>query len=153
MDREQSMDAVEFIKQDHRRIEELFGKFLEKEEDMTQEDLYQEIQAVLNAHAEMEERVLYPAVKPFAKEQVEEAIAQHAEVKKLLAELLDTDLNEEEFEKQMTEVMDDVHEPDQEEQSPTGVLALARERLDETTLMRMADEIQRIQRDVEEDLA
>ncbi len=147
------MDAVEFIKQDHRRIEELFGKFLETEEDMTQEDLFQEIQAALNAHAEMEERVFYPAVKPFAKEQVEEAMAEHAEVKKLLAELLGTDLNEEEFEKQFTELMHDVQEHVEEEESPTGMLALARERLDEATLIRMADEIQGIQSDIEDDLA
>ena len=147
------MDAIELIKEDHRRIEELFGRFLATEEDMTQEDLWQEIQAGLTAHAEMEERFLYPAVKRFAKEQVVEALEEHAEVKKLLAKLLDADLNEEDFEKQFNELIDNVQHHVEEEESPTGVLALARERLDERTLRKMADEIQRIERKVKNDLA
>jgi hemerythrin superfamily protein len=60
------MDAIELIKQDHRRIDELFEQFLQAEADLTQEELFQEIQTGLSAHLEMEERVLYSELKSIA---------------------------------------------------------------------------------------
>jgi len=147
------MDAVELIKQDHRRIEDLFATFLEAEGEMTQEDLYQQIQTGLNAHAEMEERVLYPAVKQFAEEQVAESLREHAEVKEMLAKLLDADLNEEEFETQFTKLMEDVRHHVEEEESPKGILEIARQNLDEDALSKMAKDLRSIQRGVEKDLA
>ena len=71
------MNAIEVIKQDHRRLERLFSKFLETESDMTQKQLFQEIQTELNAHSEIEEEVLYPELKLLAQDKVEEAIKEH----------------------------------------------------------------------------
>ena len=147
------MDAIDLIKQDHRYIEELFTKFLETESEMTQEELFQHVQTGLTAHAEMEERVLYPALKQFAPEQVAEALKEHSEVKEMLVELLDTDLNEEGFETRIQKLMDDVTHHIQQEESPLGILAIASQRLDAGTLAVMAAEIRRIKRRTEEDLA
>jgi hemerythrin superfamily protein len=77
------MDAIEPIRQDHRRIEELFEQFLQAEPDMTQEELFQEIQTGLSAHSEMEERVLYSELKSTAVDQVEKALQEHSEVKEI----------------------------------------------------------------------
>ena len=147
------MDAIEFIKQDHRRIEELFAKFLQTEPEGTEEDLYQQIQTALNAHAEMEERAFYPAVKPFAKEQVEEALKEHAQVKEVLARLLDADVDEEEFEEEFSQLMEDVRHHVEQEEAPGGLLEIARLQLNPSTLQSMGSEIQRIKGNVEEDLA
>src|SRR4051812_43853344 len=125
------MDAVELIKGDHRHIEKLFAKFYETEMEGTQEDLYQQIQTGLNAHAEMEERVLYPAVRQFAEEEVEEALQEHAQVKQTLMDLLDADLNEENFEMRFNQLVEDVRHHVEEEESPNGILELARQNLDE----------------------
>ena len=62
----------------------------------------------MNIHSEMEERVLYPALRQFAPEKVDEAIDEHSEVKDLLLELLESDLDEDAFESQFTRLVEDV---------------------------------------------
>src|SRR5215467_10961695 len=102
------MDAIELIKEDHQRIEELFHDFFETESETAQEDIFQLIETGLTAHSEMEEQVFYPAMEEFAPDKVEEAVREHAEVKELLADLLGADLNEETFESMFQKLMDDV---------------------------------------------
>lgn len=147
------MDAIDFIKQDHRRIEDLFGKFLETESDTTQEQLYQDIQTGLNAHAGMEESILYRELQPFAEDKVRQAIEEHAEIKRILTELLDVDLNEDDFETRFNQLMEDVNRHFEEEQSPGGILELAREHFDDRKLSEMAANMQKIQQNTGEDLA
>jgi hemerythrin superfamily protein len=147
------MDAVDLIKQDHQEIDELFLKFVGTESDPIREDLFQQIQTRLNAHADMEERVLYPAVEAFASDQVEEALTEHRQVKQILAELLAVDVNEESFDSRFTELMDDVRRHVEEEESSSGILDVARQRLDAKKLVQMAAELRRIRRETEEDLA
>src|SRR6516225_9207096 len=104
------MDAIELIKQDHVHIEHSFQNFLETESGMTQEELFQEIETGLTAHSEMEEQVFYPALKELAPDKVAEALKEHAEVKRLLAALLDEDLNEETFESKFQKLINDVRQ-------------------------------------------
>ena len=123
------MDAIELIKQDHRRIEELFEQFLQAESDMTQEELLQGIQTGLSAHSEMKERVLYSELKSIAADQVQKALEEHSEVKEILAELIDADLDEDSFEKRFRELREDVQTHVEEEEASGGILELAREHL------------------------
>src|SRR6516164_3891227 len=102
------MNAIDFIKQDHLRIDELFQKFLAAESETAEEDLLQEIETGLSAHSDMEEQVFYPALKNIAADKVEEALKEHAEVKEMLADLLDADLSEENFESKFQTLVDDV---------------------------------------------
>jgi hemerythrin superfamily protein len=143
------MDAVELIEQDHRRIERMLDRFLETESEMTQEDLCQEIQTGLTIHAEIEERVLYPAVRHFARKQVNEAVKKDAEVRKILMDVLDADLNEQTLEERFTQLMEDVRNHIKEQEAPGGILELARRHLDADTLVEMAVKMSRIQRGLE----
>src|SRR5215831_16258918 len=102
------MNAIDFIKQDHVRIEKLFQNFLRSESETTQEDLFQEIEAGLSAHSEMEEQALYPALKNIAPDKVDEALKEHAGVKQMLAGLLDPDLSDENFESKFQKLVADV---------------------------------------------
>ena len=145
----QLMDAVDLIKQDHRRIERMLDRFLETESEMTQEDLSQEIQTGLTIHAEIEERVLYPAVRHFARKQVNEAVKKDAEVREILMDLLDADLNEQTLEERFTQLMEDVRNHIKEQEAQGGLLELARRHLDADTLVEMAAQITRIQRGLE----
>jgi len=143
------MDAVDLIKKDHRRIERMLDRFLETESEMTQEDLCQEIQTGLTIHAEIEERVLYPAVRHFARKQVNEAVKKDAEVREILMDLLDADLNEQTLEERFTQLMKDVRNHIEEQEAQGGLLELARRHLDVDTLVEMAAQITRIQRGLE----
>lgn len=147
------MDAIELIKQDHRRIEELFEQFLQAEADLTQEELFQEIQTGLSAHSEMEERVLYAELKSIAADQVEKALKEHSEVKRILAELMDGDVGEHSFEKSFRELRQDVQTHVEEEEAPGGILELAREHFSDGKLSQMGSRMQDIQRREREDLA
>jgi hemerythrin superfamily protein len=141
------------IKQDHRHIEDLFAKFLETEPENTQEDLFQQIETALTTHTEIEERALYPAVRPFALEQVDLAIEEHDEVRRILAELLDNDLNESVFESRFTDLMDIVNRHIREDEGPNGILEVARRRLNAKTLSKVSTQIRAIKRSLHGPLA
>ena len=147
------MDAIELIKQDHREVDELFTQFLSAESDLTLEDLFQRIETALTAHTEMEEKVLYPAVKKFAPEKVHEALHEHSQVKELLIELLGIDIDDEEFESQFNRLVEDVRQHVEEEESPEGILEVARQHINHQELARLGVELQRIKQETEEDLA
>ena len=147
------MDAIELLKEDHRRVEQLFSDFLENASETTQEDLFQQIETELLAHGEAEEQVFYPALRSHAAAKVEEAIKEHARVKQLLADLLDEEVNEEDFETKFTELMEDVQQHVTEEEGPGGVMEIARQVLDQEELSKMAAQIEAIKRDVEGELA
>jgi hemerythrin superfamily protein len=150
---ERMMDAIELIKQDHRQVDELFTQFLSAESDNTLEDLFQQIETSLNAHTEMEERAFYPAVRKFAAEKVDEALREHSQVKELLADLHAEDIDEEGFESQFHRLVEDVRHHVEEEESPDGILELARQHMNHQELARLGAELQRIKEEVEEDLA
>ena len=147
------MDAIELIKQDHREVDELFTQFLSAESDLTLEELFQQIETALTAHTEMEEKVLYPAVKKFAPEKVQEALHEHSQVKELLTDLLSIDIDDEEFESRFNRLVEDVRHHVEEEESPEGILEVARQHLNHQELARLGAELQRIKEETEEDLA
>jgi len=146
------MDAIEFIKNDHKRIEELFQSFYQAE-DVEHQNIFKEIETALTAHADMEEKVFYPALKQFAPEEVEQALEEHREVKEILLELLDADLIDEQFESQFNRLVEDVRHHVEEEESAAGLLEVAREHFDEQQLSSMTAQMQRIQQGTEEELA
>jgi hemerythrin superfamily protein len=147
------MHAIEFIKQDHRRIEELFQNFLSAESDTTLENLFHEIEAGLNAHAEMEEQVFYPALKDIAPDKIDQAVKEHAEVKQLLADMLDDDLSDEDFDSRFHQLVDDVRHHVEEEEAPGGILEVAADSLSEEQLSEIMNEMLRVQRSTKEDMA
>jgi hemerythrin superfamily protein len=147
------MNAIDFIKQDHLRIEELFQNFLAAESEMTQEDLFQEIETGLSAHSEMEEEVLYPALKDIAPDKVDEALQEHAEVKDMLADLLDADVGEEDFESRFQKLVSDVRHHVKEEEAQGGILELAAESLSAEQLSQMMNEMRSVQRRIRDDMA
>ena len=147
------MDAIELLKEDHRRIEQLFTQFLENDSETMQEDLFQQIETELLAHSEAEEQAFYPALRPYAADKVDKALKEHGRVKELLADLLDADVNEEEFETKFIELSEDVQHHVAEEEGPGGVMEIARQKLGQTELSEMAGRIQAIKRDVEDELA
>ncbi|HEY2384125.1 MAG TPA: hemerythrin domain-containing protein [Terriglobia bacterium] len=147
------MNAIEFIKQDHRRIEEFFENFLDAESEMTQDDLFREIETGLSAHSEMEEQALYPALQDIVPGKVDEALEEHAEVKELLADLHDADLTEEGFESGFRKLVEDVRHHVKEEEAPGGILEVAAESLSARQLTEIMNDMLRVQRSIKQDLA
>jgi hypothetical protein len=148
------MDAIELLKKDHRKVEGLFAAFLQVEDSEEQrEEIFQEIQTELSAHAEAEEKAFYPALQGEIPEQVDESLQEHAEVKELLAELLDLDFEDEGFDSKFTELMKAVQHHVEEEETPGGAMDVARQKLSAEMLTNMVDEIEAIKRDIEDEMA
>jgi hypothetical protein len=149
------MNAIDLIKQDHRKVEQLFAEFmnLEEADSDNREDLFQQIEMELLAHAEAEEKVFYPAIEPEAEDKVEEALSEHQEVKELLAELMELDLDDEGFDEKMTALMENVQHHVEEEEAADGVLERARKALDAKTLSTMGTDMQKVKQDFQAGLA
>ena len=85
------MDAIKLLKQQHKEVDKLFKEFEKCEERDEKQQILMRIADDLVVHATIEERHFYPAVRARqTEEEVEEAYDEHLEVKKLLADCLDS---------------------------------------------------------------
>jgi len=93
-----TVNATKLLKSQHGEVAGLFKEFESAENSEARRRLFEEISDKLAVHTTIEERVFYPAVyvgelKDFLKEAVEE----HLSAKRMIAELLKMDLDDEEF--------------------------------------------------------
>lgn len=88
-------DAVALLKADHRKVEELFAKFMEGETE-EKEALVVEICTELTIHSMLEEEIFYPACQSAMddEEPINEAYVEHDGAKVLIAELMDSDADD-----------------------------------------------------------
>jgi hemerythrin superfamily protein len=84
------MDAIELLKEDHKKVEKIFTA-MEKQED--RQKLFPELDRELSVHAEIEEKIFYPAAKEAepTRDLVLESIEEHKQIKMVLADLEQTD--------------------------------------------------------------
>jgi iron-sulfur cluster repair protein YtfE (RIC family) len=86
------MNALTLLRNDHRRVDRLFVEHKQAVgNSRRQKALFDEVHRELDVHAQIEEQVFYPAmesgfIEP-VREQMEEARAEHEEVKALLKQL------------------------------------------------------------------
>ena len=82
------MDAFTLLKADHQKVAELFER-LEAASGKQKLSIFEQIKAELDLHAQIEEKIFYPALEKPAEthDLTLEAYEEHAVVKKLLREL------------------------------------------------------------------
>ncbi|MFL5349007.1 MAG: hemerythrin domain-containing protein [Hyalangium sp.] len=82
------MDALAMLKQQHREVDELFDRIQQCAED-ERITLLGQISEKLTMHAELEERHFYPFARRMGiQDMVDHSLQEHAEVKHLIAEIL-----------------------------------------------------------------
>jgi hypothetical protein len=83
--------AVEALKQDHRRVEQLFADYESAENEDRKDGLLQQICAQLIIHTQLEEELFYPACRAAASTEdlLDEAQVEHDSAKLLIADLLE----------------------------------------------------------------
>jgi hemerythrin-like domain-containing protein len=81
-------NAVEMLREDHRKVQELFQQFEQGDEDAKEQIAAQTIQE-LEVHTALEEEIFYPAAREEGDEEeiVDQALEEHHVAKLLLAEL------------------------------------------------------------------
>lgn len=144
---------MRMLKQDHRTVKELFSEY-EKLEDGDREEkdrLFREINEELTIHAEIEERLFYPAVRDVktdeAEDLVNEAVEEHHVVKTLLEDLSALQPGDPSFDAKMKVLKESVEHHAEEEEKEMFPQA---EKLTEETLESLRIEMEALRNDLED---
>src|SRR5436853_5677145 len=99
---------MQLLKRDHRTVKELFEEVAKLGDgDVEEKDrLWQQINEELTIHAEIEERLFYPAVREVKTDEgedlINEAVEEHRIVKTLLEEMSGLSAGDDPFDAKMT---------------------------------------------------
>ncbi len=128
MAKAEKMDAVALLKADHRKVEALFAKFEKAKDGKTKKALATEICTELTVHATIEEEIFYPACRDAVEEDLRtEAYVEHDGAKVLIAELANSDPDNEFYDAKMTVLSEQIkHHVKEEEKPGEGFFAQAR---------------------------
>jgi len=113
-------DAIDLLKQDHRKVEALFKEFKAASDKRMQKSIARQICTELDIHAKIEEKLFYPNAKreaDEAKDEVNEGIVEHEGIKRLVKQLSNMNASEELFESRMTVLEEYVKHHVKEEES------------------------------------
>ena len=88
-----TQDALALLKADHDLVQDLFYRFEKARTDKQKASLAEQICSELTVHAQIEEEIFYPAVREALDEDdlMDEAEVEHASAKDLIAQLGDSD--------------------------------------------------------------
>lgn len=112
-----TIDALELLKSQHTEVEKLIGR-IERAEGDHKAELFAELADKLAAHAAIEEKMFYPAVKGKQTEDLLcESVEEHLQVKRLLADMLELDCDDDEFDAKLSVMKEEIrhHAHDEEE--------------------------------------
>lgn len=111
------MNAIELLESQHREVEDLFEEIEETDDLEAKADLFEQLADKLAIHATIEEHHFYPAVKEKRTEDILlESLQEHLAVKRILADLLENDVEDETFDAQLKVLKETVsHHVEEEE--------------------------------------
>lgn len=128
-----TMNAAELLRQDHRKVEDLFRQYAElgdnaiKSKQRLAEQIFQE----LEVHTRLEEDIFYPAARGAAEEKLGEVVAEgyeeHHVADVLIAEIRQLDPSDEQFDAKMKVLCENIQhhiEEEEEEMLPDAESAL-----------------------------
>lgn len=128
------MEATKLLKQQHDEVKGLFKQFESAEEDSEKQECFDEIADAFAAHGEIEEKIFYPAVYVGElKEKLQEAVEEHLAGKRIIADLLEMEPTDEQFDPKMKvlrELIEHHVEEEEGELFPLIQKNFAREELD-----------------------
>jgi hemerythrin superfamily protein len=115
------MDAITYLKDDHRNVEQLFKQFEQAGEraHVQKRQIVDRIIEELSVHTAIEEQVFYPVARaavPDTEDIVLESLEEHHIVKWLLSELVDMDPAHERFGAKVTVLIENVRHHIEEEE-------------------------------------
>jgi hemerythrin superfamily protein len=113
------VNAIDLLEQQHREVEELFEEFEGAGEraKKTKERLCREISDALTIHAEIEEKLFYPESKQEDTEELlREAVEEHLSMKRVLADLIEGDVEDDQFDARMKVLKEQVEHHVEEEE-------------------------------------
>jgi hemerythrin superfamily protein len=113
-----TMNAVDMLESQHREMEELFAKLEKADRSDRKQKLFAQIADKLAVHASIEEQEFYPAVKAKRTEDILlESLEEHLGIKRVIADLMDTDADDETFGAKLKVLQEQVEHHVEEEET------------------------------------
>lgn len=111
------MDAITLLKNDHRKVDDLFESIEKGKGD--REQLFNQVALELTVHAEIEEKLFYPAAKNAepTRDLVLESLEEHKQMKAVLADLERAEKNTDTWMAAFKVLMEDVQHHVKEEEN------------------------------------
>jgi hypothetical protein len=122
-------DAIALLKEDHRKVEDLFKEFESARGDGRKEKLARQICLELSIHTAIEEEIFYPACEGSVDEDLlKESYVEHDAAKLLIAEIeAAKGESDEYFDAKVKVLQEEIeHHVQEEEKRETGVFSQAR---------------------------
>ncbi|HYD61095.1 MAG TPA: hemerythrin domain-containing protein [Noviherbaspirillum sp.] len=95
----QELDAVIFLTNQHREMEDLLRQIAGADDDAMKKSLFVQAADLLTVHIKAEEEIFYPAVhRARTEDDLLEALEEHLSLKRLLADLINLEPSEKAFE-------------------------------------------------------
>ena len=113
------MNALELLKQDHKKVKDLFDQAESAENEKKKRSIFDDIKTELETHSRIEEEVFYPKMeeRDELKDLVLESIEEHKQVKTLLREMDSLKSDSEKFEPKLSVLIENVkHHAEEEEE-------------------------------------
>lgn len=112
-------NALELLKSQHDEVEDLIEKIEDSEDPDEKEQLFAELADNVAAHAMIEEKIFYPSVMmDRTHEMLIESTEEHLVVKRLLADMMALDVEDEHFDAKLKVLKENIrhHARDEEEE-------------------------------------
>jgi len=111
------MNAIDLLESQHRDVEELFFKIENAKRIEKKAEFFDELADSLAIHAAIEEHHFYPAVNDRRTEDILlESLEEHLAIKRVLADLLDMDVEDEKFDAKMIVLKEEIEHHVKEEE-------------------------------------
>ena len=124
-----SQDAIALLKEDHRKVEELFEQFEKAKGEGRKEKLALEICKELTIHTIIEEEIFYPSIEGKEDEDLlKESFVEHDAAKVLIAEIEAGGPSDEYYDAKVKVLKEEIeHHVEEEEKPKEGLFAQTRE--------------------------
>jgi len=138
------MNALELLKEDHEKVDQLFQK-VKADEDADHKDTFEQIKTELEIHTHIEETIFYPRLVEEGDEELKditlEGIEEHRQAKMFLRELSSLTDDSEKFKPKLQVLMEDIEHHVQEEEGE--MFPMIQEQFDEATLQELGKEMEK----------
>ena len=141
------MNAIDMLEGQHREVEDLFGKLNKADRSVRKQKLFTQIADKLAVHAAIEEEAFYPAVKAQRTEDILlESLEEHLGIKRVLADLIDLDADDETFDAKTKVLQEQVEHHVGEEED--DLFPKVKKIFDEETLAAIAQQMTLLQEEL-----
>lgn len=144
------MNAMKLLESQHREVEDLFSKIEKARSSDMKERLFTDVADKLAVHATIEEHYFYPAVRAKRTEDILlESLEEHLGIKRVIADLLQTDVEDKTFDAKISVLKEQVSHHVEEEEGE--LFPKVRKLLDQDSLEAIGQEMSAEQSELEDE--